>query len=81
MGDAIKPPKRAVHCPNCHRFMFNVLLTAEAPRVGAFAEITDFRCGKCGHSNLVLLGVADKDRRSEKELVEEKMREQMLAEQ
>ena len=76
-----KPPKRAIHCPNCSRFLFNVILTAEQPQVGAFAQITDFRCSKCGHTSLVLLGVADKDKRSDKERVEEKLMQQMLAEQ
>ena len=83
-----KAPKRAVHCPKCNRFMFNVIVTAEKPRVGAFAQITDFKCNKCGHPSIVLLGCADEDRRSEKERLEERMRqreeklrEQMLAEQ
>lgn len=76
MGDQ-KPPKRAVHCPRCQRFMFNVRLTMENPPVGVFGEIADFRCAKCGQSNLVLLGVADKDKRSDKERVEEKLVEQM----
>lgn len=80
MGDS-KPPKRAVHCPNCSRFLFNVILTAEEPRVGSFAQISDFRCIKCGQTSLVLLGVADKDKRSDKERVEEKLLQQILAEQ
>lgn len=79
MSEVASP--RAVHCPNCHRFMFNIRLMAAAPQVGAFAQITDFKCGRCGHTSLVLLGVADKDKRSDKERVEEKLVAQMLAEQ
>lgn len=74
-------PKRAVYCPECGRFMFNVRVTDEDPRVGTFAEITDFRCHKCGHSNIVLLGIAATDKRSEKERVEEKLREKFFQKQ
>ncbi len=70
-------PKSAVHCPTCRRFLFNVVVTADAPPVGRFAEISDFRCPKCGAKNFVLLGVADKDRRDDVKKVEEKLREQM----
>lgn len=76
-----KLPKRAVHCPQCNRFLFNVTLMDKEPQVGVFAQITDFKCGRCGHTSLVLLGVADKDKRSDKERVEEKLLAQMLAEQ
>ncbi len=81
MGDTADQPKRAVHCPQCRRFMFNIVVTAEAPPVGPIAHITDFTCAKCGHKNMVLIGVANKDRRGDAEKVEERLREQMLAEQ
>ncbi len=77
MGDKAEPRKRAVHCPTCRRFMFNIRVTMTDPRVGTFAEITDYRCSKCGKVNLVLLGIADADRRDDREKVEEKLRQQM----
>lgn len=78
--DKAARPKKAVHCQKCGRFMFNIVVTAEQPVVGEFAQIRDFRCGGCGREAMVLLGVFDKDQRDSRERVSEKLMQQLAKE-
>lgn len=66
-----------VHCPKCKRFLFNIVVTMQRPPIGTLGEIRDFRCPKCKHYNLVLMGISEKDERSTKERVEDQLKKQM----
>ncbi len=53
--------KKPVYCPNCGGFLFNIVVTMDAPPVGSIAGIEGFSCPnrRCGYKTNVLIGVAD----------------------
>ncbi len=79
MSDTIQPPKIAVRCPKCNRFMFNITITLDEMPVGGFGKIEDFKCPnrRCNYTSMVIMGVADKDKRGDIKKIEDELREQM----
>lgn len=73
-------PKRSVRCSHCGRFMFNVVVTAANPAPGELAQIRDLKCAHCGRDALVIVGVVDKDNRSEGLKIEEQIRKTLKEE-
>ncbi len=69
--------KTPVHCPKCGRFMFNISITSESIPVGGFGRIEDFKCPnrRCPHRSVILMGVADKERRGDKQKIESELKE------
>lgn len=61
--------------------MFNITITAEEVPVGGFGKIEDFKCPnrRCGYTSMVLMGVADKDKRGDVEKVEDELKRKIEA--
>lgn len=71
--------KKAVRCPKCNRFMFNIHITMEKPPVGSIGGISDFTCPnrRCGFKSMILIGVADADKRDDVKKIEDELRNKL----
>ncbi len=59
--------------------MFSFTLNNEDFPIGGLGKIENFKCPnrKCGHQAIVLIGVADKDKRDDVKKIEDEMNEQI----
>ncbi len=73
------PSKKAVRCPKCGRFLFNIEITMDSPPVGNIGSLSDFSCPnrRCGYKSMILIGVAEKDERDGLLKIEDEMRKQI----
>ncbi len=73
------PQKKAVRCPKCNRFLFNIEITMYAAPVGNIGTLSDFSCPnkRCGHKSMILIGVAEKDERDGLLKIEDELRKQI----
>ena len=69
----------AVYCPKCGGFMFNITITAKEVPVDGFGKIEDFRCPnrRCAYQAMMLIGVADRDKRDDVKKVEDELKRQI----
>jgi hypothetical protein len=69
-------PRKTVNCKHCGRFLFNLVITADAPTLGEFVQISDFRCPGCGQKAMILVALFEKDETDFRDRLEKKLEEQ-----
>lgn len=59
--------------------MFYIEITMNEPPVGSIGTLSDFSCPnrRCGYKSMIMIGVADKDKRGDMKKVEEKLKQQI----